>query len=225
MILRIIGIFLFIWFGGLPGGTRPTGLRQQPVLRLFCCFGGICRPPVSIFEAFRPKRYYFMHNYPFFDILSLQARKKTAARSFYSLAEAVGFEPTCPCGQPHFESSGKNRTWRNLTEDNSRWKNPENAVFSRLFASLWIENKVKIRVRESPPISPSSNGFSGKSIRIFDRTERFFAPKSRFWQCVKSTGYAEPHQKSCRQMPVQNQNFHYRQKYEKNRFLPIVFCR
>ena len=120
MILRIIGNFLFIWFDGLPGGTRPTGLRQQPVLRLFCCFGGICRPPVSIFEAFRPKKYYFMHNYPFFDILSLQARKKTATRSFYSLAEAVGFEPTCPCGQPHFESSGKNRTWRNLTEDNSR---------------------------------------------------------------------------------------------------------
>lgn len=87
MILRIIGIFLFIWFDGLPGGTRPTGLRQQPVLRLFCCFGGICMPPVSIFEAFRPKRYYFMHNYPFFDILSLQARKKTATRSFYSLAE------------------------------------------------------------------------------------------------------------------------------------------
>ena len=212
MILRIIGIFLFIWFGGLPGGTRPTGLRQQPVLRLFCCFGGICRPPVSIFEAFRPKRYYFMHNYPFFDILSLQARKKTAARSFYSLAEAVGFEPTCPCGQPHFESSGKNRTWRNLTEDNSRWKNPENAVFSRLFASLWIENKVKIRVRESPPISPSSNGFSGKSIRIFDRTERFFAPKSRFWQCVKSTGYAGLHPKSCRKMPGWNQNCRYRQK-------------
>ena len=85
MILRIIGIFLFIWFDGLPGGTRPTGLRQQPVLRLFCCFGGICRPPVSIFEAFRPKRYYFMHNYPFFDILSLQARKKTAARSFQTV--------------------------------------------------------------------------------------------------------------------------------------------
>ena len=92
MILRIIGIFLFIWFDGLPGGTRPTGLRQQPVLRLFCCFGGICRPPVSIFEAFRPKRYYFMHNYPFFDILSLQAPKKTAARSFYSLANDSNFD-------------------------------------------------------------------------------------------------------------------------------------
>ena len=81
-----------------------------------------------------------------------------------------------------------------------RCGSPENAVFSRLFASVRIENAVKIRVRKSPPISPSSNGFSEKPIRIIDRTERFFAPKSRFWQCVKGTGYAEPHQKLCRQM-------------------------
>ena len=114
------------------------------------------------------------------------------------LAERMGFEPMWRCRQTDFESSGKNRTWRNLTEDNGRWKNPENAVFSRLSAPLCIENAVKIRVRESPPILPSSNGFLGKSTRIFDITERFFAPKSRFWQCVKSTGYAEPHQKSCR---------------------------
>ena len=99
------------------------------------------------------------------------------------------------------ESSGENRTWRNLTEDNGRCENPENAVFSRLSVPLCIENAVKIRVRKSPPISPGSNGFSEKPIRIFDRTERFFAPKSRFWQCVKSAGYAEPHQKSCSQMP------------------------
>ena len=97
-----------------------------------------------------------------------------------------------------FESSGKNRTWRNLTEDNGRCENPENAVFSRLSAPLCIENAVKIRVRESPPISPSSNGFSEKPIRIFDRTERFFVPKSRFWQCVKRPGYAGLHPKSCR---------------------------
>ncbi len=83
---------------------------------------------------------------------------------------------------------------------NGRCENPESAVFSRLFAPVRIENAVKIRVRKSPPISPSSNGFSEKPIRIIDRTERFFAPKSRFWQCVKSTGYAEPHQKLCRQM-------------------------
>lgn len=113
-----------------------------------------------------------------------------------------------------FESSGKNRTWRNLTEYNGRYKNPESAVFSRLSAPIRIENAVKIRVRKSPPISPSSNEFSKKPIRIFNRTERFFAPKSRFWQCVKSTGYAEPHQKSCRQMLVQNQNCRYRQKYK-----------
>ena len=104
-------------------------------------------------------------------------------------------------GTRHFESSGKNRTWRNLTEDNGRCENPENAVFSRLFAPVRIENAAKIRVRESPPILPSSNGFSEKSIRIFDRTERFFAPKSRFWQCVKSTGYAGLHPKSCEKMP------------------------
>ena len=120
------------------------------------------------------------------------------------LAERVGFEPTEPCGSTDFESSVKKRTWRNLTEDNGRCENPENAVFSRLFAPVRIENAVKIRVRKSPPISPCSNEFSEKPIRIIDRTERFFAPKSRFWQCVKSTGYAEPHQKLCRQMPGRN---------------------
>ena len=130
------------------------------------------------------------------------------------LAERMGFEPSCDCSQTDFESSGKNRTWRNLTEDNGRCENPENAVFSRLSAPLCIENAVKIRVRESPPILPSSNGFSEKPIRIFDRTERFFAPKSRFWQCVKSTGYAELHQKSCSQMPGRDQNCRYRQKYK-----------
>ena len=114
------------------------------------------------------------------------------------LAERKGFEPLCAFAQTDFESSGENRTWRNLTEDNGRNENPENAVFSRFFVHLFIENAAKIRVRESPPISPSSNGFSEKPIRIFDRTELFFASKSRFWQCVKSTGYAEPHPKSCR---------------------------
>ena len=116
------------------------------------------------------------------------------------MAETEGFEPSSLKGHHDFESSCQNRTWRNLTEDNGKCENPENAVFSRLFAPVRIENAVKIRVRKSPPISPSSNGFSEKPIRIIDRTERFFAPKSRFWQCVKSTGYAEPHQKLCRQM-------------------------
>ena len=129
------------------------------------------------------------------------------------VAERMGFEPSSLKGHHDFESSGKNRTWRNLTEDNGRRENPENAVFSRLFAPLCIENAVKIRVRKSPPISPSSNGFSEKPIRIFDRTEHFFAPKSRFWQCVKSTGYAGLHPKSCRKMPGRNQNCRYRQKY------------
>ena len=114
------------------------------------------------------------------------------------LAERMGFEPMCDCSQTDFESSCQNRTWRNLTEDNGKCENPENAVFPRLFAPVRIENAVKFRVRKSPPISPSSNGFSEKPIRIFDRTERFFAPKSRFWQCVKSTGYAGQHPKSCR---------------------------
>ena len=127
----------------------------------------------------------------------------------------MGFEPTEPCGSTDFESSVKKRTWRNLTEDNGRCENPENAVFSRLFAPLCIENAVKIRVRESPPISPSSNGSPEKPIRIFDRTARFFAPKSRFWQYVKSPGYAGLHPKSCRKMPGRNQNCHYRQKHER----------
>ena len=130
------------------------------------------------------------------------------------LAERMGFEPMCDCSQTDFESSWQNRTWRNLTEDNGRCENPENALFSMLSAPLCIENAVKIRVRESPPISPSSNGFSEKPIRIFDRTEHFFASKSRFWQCVKSTGYAGLHPKSCRKMPGRNQNCRYRQKYK-----------
>ena len=130
------------------------------------------------------------------------------------LAETEGFEPSSLKGHHDFESSGENRTWRNLTEDNGRCESLENAVFSRLSAPLCIENAVKIRVRESPPISPSSNGFSEKPIRIIDRTERFFAPKSRFWQCMKSAGYAELHQKSCSQMPGRNQNCRYRQKYK-----------
>ena len=126
----------------------------------------------------------------------------------------MGFEPTCPLRQTHFESSYQNRTWRNLTEDNGRCENPENAVFARLSAPVRLENAVKIRVRKAPPISPSSNGFSEKPIRIIDRTERFFAPKSRFWQCVKSTGYAGLHPKSCEKMPGRNQNCRYRQKYK-----------
>ena len=115
---------------------------------------------------------------------------------------------------PYFESSWQNRTWRNLTEYNGICENPENAVFSRLSAPVRIENAVKIRVRKSPPILRSSNGFSEKPIRIFDRTERFFTPKSRFWQCVKSLGYAGLHPKSCRKMPGRNQNCRYRQKYK-----------
>ena len=130
------------------------------------------------------------------------------------LAETEGFEPSSLKGHHDFESSYQNRTWRNLTEDNGRCENPENAVFSRLFAPVHIENAAKIRVRKFPPISPSSNGFSGKPIRIFDRTERFFASKSRFWQCVKCPGYAEQHPKSCRKMPGRNQNCRYRQKYK-----------
>ena len=142
--------------------------------------------------------------------------KKTALKtpSERFLAETARFELACRCRQIDFKSSVKKRTWRNLTEDNGRCENPENAVFSRLCTPICVENAVKIRVRKSSPISPSSNGFSEKPIRIFDRTERFFAPKSRFWQCVKSTGYAGLHPKSCRKMPGRNQNRRYRQKYK-----------
>ena len=96
MILRIIGIFLFIWFDGLPGGTRPTGLRQQPVLRLFCCFGGVCRLPVSIFEALRPKRYYFMHNYPFFDIFVSAGTQKDRCAVFLLIGGSGGIRTHVP---------------------------------------------------------------------------------------------------------------------------------
>ena len=78
------------------------------------------------------------------------AEKKEKSRKPLSLldflAERMGFEPMCDCSQTDFESSGKNRTWRNLTEDNGRCENPENAVFSWLFAPVRIENAVKIRV-------------------------------------------------------------------------------
>ena len=88
-----------------------------------------------------------------------------------------GVEPYRPFGLQHFESCCQKRNWRNLTEDNGRCMNPENALLSRLFAPIRIENVVKIRVRKSYPILPSSNGFLGKPIRIFDRTERFFCSK------------------------------------------------
>ena len=107
----------------------------------------------------------------------LENEKVAQKCDLFILAERAGFEPACPLRQTDFESSCQNRTWRNLTEDNGRCENPEKAVFSRLSAPLCIENAVKIRVRESPPISPSSNGFSEKPIRIIDRTERFFTPK------------------------------------------------
>ena len=144
-------------------------------------------------------------------------KKALALKQVFFCAERGSFEPTSHCGSTDFESSGENRTWRNLTEDNGRCENPENAVFSRLSAPIRIENAVKIRVRKSPPISPSSNGFPEKPIRTFDRTEQFFASKSRFWQCVKSTGYAGLHPKSCRKMRGWNQNCRYRQKYKRKR--------
>ena len=67
-----------------------------------------------------------------------------------------------------------------MTEDNGRCENPENAVFSRLPAPLCIENAVKIRVRESHPISPSSNGFLEKTIVNFDISERFLPRNHAF---------------------------------------------
>ena len=59
------------------------------------------------------------------------------------MAETEGFEPSSLKGHHDFESSGENRTWRNLTEDNGRCENPEKALFSRLSAPLCIENTVK----------------------------------------------------------------------------------
>ena len=103
--------------------------------------------------------------------------KKQALRPAFHFGGELGIRTLGTLRTQHFESIGKNRTWRNLTEDNGKYKNPENAVFSRLSAPLCIENAVKIRVRKFPPNSPSSNGFSEKPIRIFDRTERFFTPK------------------------------------------------
>lgn len=106
-----------------------------------------------------------------------RAFRKRHLFCLHIMAQTVRFELTCGCPQTDFESSGKNRTWRNLTEDNGRRENPENAVFSRLFAPLCIENAVKIRVRKSPPISPSSNGFSEKPIRILIEPS-VFSPKN-----------------------------------------------
>ena len=47
---------------------------------------------------------------------------------------------------PHFESSVKKRTWRNLTEDNGNKENPENLDVFRGFAVFMSKNTVKIRV-------------------------------------------------------------------------------
>jgi len=43
------------------------------------------------------------------------------------LAETEGFEPSSLKGHHDFESSGKNRTWRNLTEDKATKENSENS--------------------------------------------------------------------------------------------------
>ena len=39
------------------------------------------------------------------EVLLRQTIKSAIFGAFYSLAEKVGFEPTCPCGQLDFESS------------------------------------------------------------------------------------------------------------------------
>ncbi len=73
--------------------------------------------------------------------------KTTAIRRLrLSLAQRVGFEPTCDCSQTDFESSVKKRTWRNLTEDKGNSENPENPDVFRGFIIFISENTIKSRV-------------------------------------------------------------------------------
>ena len=64
--------------------------------------------------------------------LPIKRIEKTLENTGFSrvpLAERMGFEPMCDCSQTDFESSGENRTWRNLTEDKRKYSSLKTAVF------------------------------------------------------------------------------------------------
>lgn len=83
----------------------------------------------------------------------------------------------------HFESSCQNRTWRNLTEDNGRCENPENAVFARLLGLFRHPNHAKINVANERCFFPSSNKILNEIIRTHHRTRPIFAIISPICQC------------------------------------------
>ena len=133
MILRIIGIFLFIWFGGLPGGTRPTGLRQQPVLRLFCCFG-----------ALAGRRFLFLRRFGQKDI---------------TLCTIIHFLTFCLCRHAKRPLRGLFTHWRKRWDSNPRAL-ADNRISSQVvkteLGGIWR----KITADERTPKMPCFQGFS-----------------------------------------------------------------
>ena len=68
------------------------------------------------------------------------------------VAEAVGFEPTCPLGQPHFESFPAYAFWWKLSEYGSTQRKPKCCGILRILASAF-------RFYWNPPGFPSSSRF------------------------------------------------------------------
>lgn len=68
------------------------------------------------------------------------------------MAEAVGFEPTCPCGQLDFESFPAHTFWWKLSENGSTQRKPKNCGILRILASVF-------RFYLNPPIFPNSSRF------------------------------------------------------------------
>ena len=68
------------------------------------------------------------------------------------VAEAVGFEPTCPCGQLDFESFPPCDFWWKLSEDGSTQRKPKSCGILRILASVF-------RFYLNPPGFPSSSRF------------------------------------------------------------------
>ena len=82
-----------------------------------------------------------------------KAGHRTRIASRLSLvAEAVGFEPTSPCGLPDFESFPPCDFWWKLSEDGSTQRKPKSCGILRILASVF-------RFYLNPQGFPSSSHF------------------------------------------------------------------